>query len=115
MRMSAPQKCQTPQQTPPALYRLYLANRHGRPFTPAERRSVLRVLKPSASGLGRGATLLDATGLWAGRTLPTLVVHIAGRECTVRGVAERLRRRFGQQAVGLERGGSFEIIRGGEP
>lgn len=94
-------------------HRVYLANRGGRPFSQADRRSLLAILNEQVLGLSCGATLLEATGVWAGRLLPTLVIQIAGEEPAVRGLAQRLRRRFGQQAIGVECGGSFEIIRGG--
>ncbi len=91
-----------------AMHRLYLANRRGLPFAAPDRRAVVAALLSA----GLGATVTDGVGLWAGRSLPTLVLHVAATGEALRALAGRLRRRFGQHAIALEAGGAFELLGG---
>ncbi|MEQ8966861.1 MAG: hypothetical protein RID91_13625 [Azospirillaceae bacterium] len=91
------------------MHTLYLANREGQPFSEHDRGEVAAIL----SGIFPAFTLIEATGYWRGRILPTLAIKLASEDHdAVDTAAEELRLAFQQQAVGIESEGRYRRITG---
>lgn len=94
-------------------YRIYLANADGARFCERDRGTLHRIVQASFDGY----TIQDAEGGYKGYILPTVLIRIAtddGDE--VVHLAERLRRLFRQEAVGLEFDGRYHsLTRDGAP
>lgn len=89
------------------LYTLYVGNRQFAPFTEAERAAVIA----TASAVFPSFTLLEATGVYEGRLLPTLLIQIATHDRSeAEALCIRLGSLLGQRWIGMSDGARYSSI-----
>lgn len=89
------------------LYTLYVGNRDFAPFSEADRAALFA----TAGAVFPSFTLLEATGVYEGRLLPTLLIQVATHErAPVDTLCARLGVEFGQRWIGLSDGARYSSI-----
>jgi hypothetical protein len=89
------------------VHSLYVGSRDGGAFTNEDRQAAIDTAVASFDSF----TVFDASGIYQGRSVATLVIKIATVDgATVEELARRLGRLLGQQFIGLETAGQYQSI-----
>jgi uncharacterized protein (DUF1810 family) len=90
------------------LYSLYVANKGRNGFSLSDREALLTLVTRSFSSF----TVTEAFGVYKGRQLPTLVLHIASKDqLALSLLCQAIGRLFAQDYVGLSNGQSYKSVR----
>jgi hypothetical protein len=89
------------------VHSLYVGSRDGGPFSNDDRQTVIDTAGASFDSF----TIIDASGIYQGRDVATLVIKVATDDGTaVEELANTLGYLLNQQAVGLETAGRYQSI-----
>ena len=89
------------------VHSLYVGSRDGGPFPNDDRQAVIAAVSASFDSF----TVIDASGIFQGRNVATLVIKVATDDrAAIEGLALSLGHRLGQQAIGLETAGRYQSI-----
>ena len=90
------------------LYLLYVANKSGNEFSTTDREALFTLVARSFPSF----TVTEAFGVYKGRQLPTLVLHIASKDqLALSLLCQAIGRLFAQDYIGLSNGQSYKSIR----
>ena len=89
------------------LYKLYLGNRAFEPFSSDQEERILEIVQLRFPSF----TMSAATGIFEGRRLPTLLIHIASHDRdAIVATCQTLGQELGQRWVGMSEGGAYTSI-----
>ena len=89
------------------VHSLYVGSRDGGPFPNVDRQAVIDAVATSFDSF----TVIDASGIFQGRDVATLVIKIATDDgTTIEELARSLGYLLNQQAIGLETAGRYQSI-----
>jgi uncharacterized protein (DUF1810 family) len=90
------------------LYLLYVANKSGNEFSTSDREALFTLVARSFPSF----TVTETFGVYKGRQLPTLVLHIASKDqLALSLLCQAIGRLFAQDYIGLSNGQSYKSIR----
>ena len=89
------------------VHSLYVGSRDGGPFQNDDRQAVIDAAAASFDSF----TVIDASGIFQGRDVATLVIKVATDDrAAIEGLALSLGHLLGQQFIGLETAGRYQSI-----